>query len=181
MKKFNWKDVEKAASHIILEMYQDEWKPDLIVGITQNGMVLATILSHTLEIPLVSISVDLKDDFIGTETNCWLADWAFGINNPKETGISGSRWDPKLRKKILVVDAVNDDGSVFNWIKEDWAASCYPAETDVWKSIWHKTVRFAAMVDYLNSDFLVDYTWKETEDKSIRLPWRKKNEIKIRS
>ena len=160
---YTWKDLESAAEHIALGMYRDMWRPDYIVGITQNGMCLATVLSNKISVPLASLQVDLGTTDLGNETNCWLSEWAFGYNYPEETGISGARWDLTLRRNILVVDSFTKNGEVIKWIKEDWQGSCLPQEINAWNSIWHKSVRFATMVDNLNSDVNADYSWKEID------------------
>jgi uncharacterized protein len=173
-----WNDLESAAEHIALAMYKDMWKPHYVVGVTQGGLPLATVLSHKISVPLIALSVDLKNSVIGCETNCWLSEWAFGYNDSAETGITGARWDLSLRKNILVVNSINNTGETFNWIKNDWQSSCFPKETDAWNTVWHRSVRFATMVNNTASSVMVDYNWKEinsTEDKSQQVfPWEKK-------
>lgn len=158
---YTWQDVETAANSIIAQMYSDGWKPDYIVGITRGGLPLATIISHRIGVPMVALGVSLRDGDSDCETNCWLSEWAFGYNYPEQTGITGARWDIKLRKKILIVDDINDTGATFNWIKNDWQSTCLPSETDVWNSIWNNTVKFAVMTDNLSSDAKIDYCWDE--------------------
>jgi hypoxanthine phosphoribosyltransferase len=152
-KYYTWQDVEKAADKIILQMYKDNWRPDYIVGITRGGLPLATILSHKLDCRMETLKVSLRDSESGPESNLWMSEDAFGYNYPEETGITGARWDLSLRKNILIVDDINDTGSTFNWIKQDWQNSCLPDETDAWNSIWGKNVRFAVMTENLNSKF----------------------------
>ena len=167
---YTWNDLESAAEHIALSMYRDMWRPDYIVGITKNGMCLATVLSNKISVPLASLQVDLETTDLGNETNCWLSEWAFGYNNPDETGITGSRWDPSLRRNILVVDSFTNYGEVIKWIKEDWQGGCLPKETVAWEAVWHKSVRFATMVDNVNSMVNPDYSWKEIEGLPV-FPW----------
>jgi hypoxanthine phosphoribosyltransferase len=174
-KYYTWKDLESTAEHVALSMYRDMWRPDYIVGITRGGLPLATVLSHKISVPVVALGVSLRDSELGCETNCWLSEWAFGYNYPEETSISGARWDPKLRKNILVVDDINDTGATINWIKQDWQSSCFPKETEVWNAVWHKSVRFAVMTDNLSSTANVDYSWDEVnkaeEDVWLVFPW----------
>ena len=58
-----------------------------------------------------------------------------------------------MRKKILIVDDINDTGSTFNWIRDDWQANCFPGEKDVWNVIWGNSVKFAVLTENLASDF----------------------------
>ena len=66
---YNWADVERACLSIALQMYNDNWKPDYIVGITRGGNVPATILSNMLDVRCSS-----------------------------ELGISNNTWNNKLSK-----------------------------------------------------------------------------------
>ena len=153
---YSWQDVENACVNIALQMYKDNWRPDYIVGITRGGNVPATILSNMLDIRCEALKVSLRDDEIGPETNCWMSEDAFGYNYPEETGVTGARWDTKLRKKILIVDDINDTGATFNWIKQDWQSSCLPNEDNAWNSVWNSdmaNVRFATITENLSSEF----------------------------
>lgn len=166
MKKhyYSWQDVEKAADSITTQMYKDLWMPDYIVGITRGGLPLATILSHKLDVRLEALKVKLHNVKPGesNETNCWMSEDAFGYNYPEESGVTGARWDIKLRKNILVVDDFNHTGETLNWIKQDWQSTCLPNEDAAWDSVWGKSVRFAVMTENLNSQFTqVNYCYHE--------------------
>ena len=98
----------------------------------------------------------------------------------EEQKILKNRWDPAKRKKILIVDDINDSGATFNWIKQDWQSSCLPNETTVWNSIWGNTVRFAVITDNLSSSFGdVNYSTHEVnkaeEDVWLVYPWENVN------
>ena len=43
---YNWQDIEKMCTSIVTQMYNDNWRPDYIVGITRGGNVPATIISN---------------------------------------------------------------------------------------------------------------------------------------
>jgi len=155
---YSWQDVEKACVNIALQMYKDNWRPDYIVGITRGGNVPATILSNMLGVRGEALKVSLRDDKDGhgSESNCWMSEDAFGYNYPEESGVTGARWDVKQRKNILIVDDINDTGATFNWIKQDWEASCLPNEENAWNSVWNgdiANVRFAVITENLSSNF----------------------------
>jgi hypoxanthine phosphoribosyltransferase len=136
---------------IVRAMAADHWRPDYVVGLTRGGLVPALMLSHYLEIPMHTLSVSLRDSNIGPESNCWMAEDAFGQIN----------YDPMCsgdgRKKILIVDDINDTGATLNWIREDWESSCLPGN-ERWSEIWGNTVRTAVLINNDASDFDdVDY------------------------
>jgi hypothetical protein len=78
---YSWTDVEKMCVNIVNQMYTDNWRPDYIVGITRGGNVPATIISNMTGIRCEAIKVSLRDSQDGeeSESNCWMAEDAFGI------------------------------------------------------------------------------------------------------
>ena len=150
---YSWTDVEKMCADITLQMYADMWRPDYIVGITRGGNVPATILSNMLNVRCEALKVSLRDDTQGPESNLWMAEDAFGYVPQEEQAVLKSRWDISKRKKILVVDDINDTGATFNWIKEDWQSGCLPNETTAWNAVWDNNVRFAVLTENLSSTF----------------------------
>ena len=173
---YNWQDVENSCINIALQMYKDNWRPDYIVGITRGGNVPATILSNMLNVRGEALKVSLRDATGESESNCWMATDAFGYVDEEERANTKSRWDIAKRKKILIVDDINDTGATFNWIKEDWPAGCLPNE-ESWKTVWHNNVRFATITDNLASEFngTVDYSVHEVnkaeQDVWLVYPW----------
>ena len=173
---YSWQDVENACVNIALQMYQDSWRPDYIVGITRGGNVPATILSNMLGVRGEALKVSLRDSGGDSETNCWMSEDAFGYVDEEERKTLKSRWDLHKRKNILIVDDINDTGATFNWIKQDWQSTCLP-DSEGWNTVWHKNVRFATITDNLSSEFngKVDYTTHEVnkaeEDVWLVYPW----------
>ena len=172
---YSWQDVESMCVQIVTDMYTSNYIPDYIVGITRGGNVPATIISNMTGIPCEALKVSLRDDNRESESNLWMSEDAFGYNEPEETGITGSRWDIGLRKKILIVDDINDTGATFNWIKENWQSNCLPDE-ESWKTVWGETVKFAVLTENLASEF--DYTNfyaheinKAEDDVWLVYPW----------
>lgn len=151
-------------------MYKDGWKPDYIVGITRGGLPLATMLSNLIDVPCYALKVSLRDGAsdVDVESNCWMSEDAFGPPDYKNrAGMIG--------KKILIVDDINDTGTTFNWIKNDWQTTCLPNETERWNEVWGSNVRFAVMTENLASDFDSQYFANEVnkaEDEVwLCYPW----------
>ena len=181
MKKLYVDDLQirEYVNKISYQMYKDNWRPDYIVGLTRGGLVPAVYMSHMLDIPMETLKVALRDGE-GGESNCWMAEDAFGylsaseIPRPKDEPTS----DPKLRKNILILDDINDTGATLDWIINDWQGINLPNDT-AWADIWGNNVRFAVLFDNLSSKFsrCVDYHAvtinKAEEDVWIVYPWER--------
>lgn len=130
--------------NIARQMSKDNWRPDYIVGLTRGGLQAAVMLSHYLDVPMHTLNVSLRDSNTGPESNCWMAEDAFGYDKPP--------------MNILIVDDINDSGATLNWIMEDWQSGCFPDGTR-WQEMWGTNVRFAVLVDNLASKCIreVDY------------------------
>ena len=172
---YSWQDIERACLNIALQMYNDNWRPDYIVGITRGGNVPATILSNMLSIRCEALKVSLRDDDSECETNCWMGEDAFGYVDKEERTAEYQTSDVYNKKKILIVDDINDTGATFNWIKQDWQSTCLPDDPN-WDTVWGQNVRFATITENLSSDFGgVNYSVHEVnkaeEDVWLVYPW----------
>jgi len=181
MKKIfvTWDDVQRQTTEILRRMQLENWKPDYIVGITRGGLTLSNLLSQYLDVTMYTLDVRLRDGKnVPCETNAKLAEIAFGMNNGSSTG---ARWDVGQRKKILIVDDINDSGATINWIKADWENTIKNKVNDdidyVWDSIWNKTTKFAVLYDNIASNAKLDVNFaaqeiNKTDDPSwIVFPW----------
>lgn len=174
MKKvhYTWKDCEHMIQVINNLMYEDNWRPDYIVGLTRGGLVPAVIMSNMTGIPMHALDVRFRDtdnQYYGPESNCWMAEDAFGIN---DSGVTGKH----LRKNILILDDINDSGRTMQWIRDDWRGGCLPSDPAWDTEIFGQNVRFATLIDNGASEFGdVSYTAleinKAEEPCWIVYPW----------
>ena len=170
IKHYAYSDIKKSINDLLRQMNRDNWRPDYVVGVTRGGLLPAVMISHYLDIPMHTLKVCLRDN-VDTESNCWMAEEAFGyVTEEDREKYGNARWDPGKRSKILLIDDMNDSGATFKWIVEDWQKSCLPQETIAWQSVWNKNVRFAALVENSSSQFDVDYV-AETVDKNDNDIW----------
>ena len=174
---YSWSDVEKMCVSIVNQMYKENWKPDYIVGITRGGNVPATIISNMTGIRCEAIKVSLRDDTSESESNCWMAEDAYGYDDEGSYNAEMGQFknNPEQERKILIVDDINDTGATFNWIKQDWQASCLP-DSPLWDQIWGDNVKFATLTENLASEFdgvsyHCDELNKAEEDVWLVYPW----------
>ena len=139
------RELQGLVNSICRDIANSDWRPDYVVGITRGGLVPAVMISHFLDVRMETLKVSLRDDG-ECESNCWMAEDAFGYVPTDQRGESGTETDPAYRKNILVVDDINDTGATINWIMQDWQSSCLPNHT-AWDSIWGHSVRYAVLFD----------------------------------
>jgi hypoxanthine phosphoribosyltransferase len=174
-KYYTWDDIEMMSIDLVNQMYNANWRPDIIVGLTRGGNIPATIISNMLDVQCESLKIRLRDNKPGeeNETNCDLARLAFGYI-PEEQRTS-SRWDVALRWKILVVDDINDSGATLNYLRHQWQQCCYP-DSSSWETVWNHNVKFAVLTENLSSNFhdvsfYCDEVNKAEEDVWLVYPW----------
>lgn len=158
--KLSWTEVEGLCNEICRQILQDRWMPDYVVGITRGGCTPAVLVSQYLGVRCEMLQVSLRDGG-ATESNCWMAEDAFGF-------------DMDTRKNILIVDDINDSGATLKWIQQDWRASCL-GKDPAWDDIWGTSTRTACLVDNQSSEFKIDYAGstcnKLDENVWFVFPW----------
>lgn len=150
----SWKQMKGYVAEIARQIaVVDDWRPDLIIGITRGGAFPAVMLSHFLEVKMIGLDAAFRDTgsskwTMGPESNAWAAEDAMNGRN------------------ILIVDDINDTGATVNWIIEDWTGTT-PESIK-----WGENVRFATVVDNLSSKAIVkmDYCGLEI-DKGKKNEW----------
>ena len=176
-KYYEYLHIHEMVNKISLQMYKDSWRPDYIVGLTRGGLVPAVIMSNSLDIPMHTLKVNLRDHAEGPESNLWMAEDAYGYVASHTDGVT-QVVNRGFAKNILIVDDINDTGATLDWIINDWQLSCFP-NSDIWEDVWGNNVRFAVLIDNLSSNFSrrVDYSAKEInkaqDDSWIVFPWER--------
>ena len=160
MPLFTYDDIHAQCLQILRKMHTDGWKPEYVVGLIKGGMLPAALISEWFNVPCYTLNVQVDTD--STESNLWMAEDAFGLDYNND-------WKQSDPKNILIVNATNDF-KMFEWIKRDWQSGCMPND-DKWNDIWHKSVKFAALVDNVKSDTIVDYNAIELNGVELHFPW----------
>lgn len=159
--KYTWADYDRDIQGLALKIALSGWSPDYIVGVTRGGCIPAVMLSHLLKVPMWALKVSLRDN-VDCESNCWMAEDAFGYGTSEP-------------RNILIVDDINDSGSTFKWIQQDWTESCLPNDPK-WATIWGNSVKFAVLHNNEASEFkdisyASNYINKMEENCWIVYPW----------
>lgn len=137
--------VKTAVLEIARQMYAAEFKPEYIVAVNRGGLIPGVLLSHYLDIPLKVLHPD--------ESNLWMAEDAYGYiphEDKKPTDIEDH--NIVYARNILIIDDINDTGSTFKYIVDDWQGGCVP-KSDHWNYVWHNNVKFAVLIHNEASDF----------------------------
>ena len=169
------RELQGLVNSICRDIANSNWRPDYVVGITRGGLVPAVMISHFLDVRMETLKVSLRDDG-ECESNCWMAEDAFGYVPADQRGESGTETDPAYRKNILIVDDINDTGATINWIMRDWQSSCLPNHA-AWDSIWGHSVRYAVLFDNSASKSTISPSYvgetinKAEEDVWIDFPY----------
>jgi len=174
-------------SKLCRDISNSGWRPDYVVGITRGGLIPAVMISHYLGVPCETLKVSLRDGG-EPESNLWMAEDAYGyvrdervVEDENDVGAileaasdlleNGDRY-----KNILIVDDINDTGSTFNWIIQDWPSGCFPRDPS-WNDVWNNNVKFAVLVDNQASkcNVKMDYSAMEInkaeKDVWVDFPW----------
>jgi hypoxanthine phosphoribosyltransferase len=102
---YSWQDVEAMTQDILRQLHVDKQSFDCVVGLTRGGLKPAVLVSQYLDIPMHTLKLSLRDH-VGQDDLDSMSKF-LGIN---DTG----------KKKVLVIDDINDTGATINAIKEVW-------------------------------------------------------------
>jgi hypoxanthine phosphoribosyltransferase len=174
--KITNREFNKLVARVCREISLSNWRPDYVVGIIPTGLVAATMISNYFSVPLYTLNVQ-------DESNLWMSEDAFGYT-PRERIVQDDDVGSVLAaasdllsegdsyKNILIIDSLNSNGEKFNWIKQDWQASCMPNSQE-WEMVWNQNVKFATLIDFCpaNMDVAIDYSAQEMEQTTIEFPY----------
>lgn len=140
-----WNDIITSMEFIYYQMHNDNWIPDIIIGIANGGAIPATLLSKRYKIPVKTISIQLRDGHVEN------------LQYLKE--LFQNDWQ---HKNVLFVDDINDTGATFNHIIKE----LQNYDTNIKSAVIHNNLSSSYSVDY--SAITLD---KSIEDQWIVYPW----------
>src|SRR5476651_228363 len=91
--------VSKHLPTIFRQMANDEFKPEVVVGITRGGLVPAVHASHYFDVPLRTLHVSLRD-------------------HPRSESLEGIQELVNSGKRVLIVDEICDEGETLRQIND---------------------------------------------------------------
>lgn len=143
-KKFHVRDsdVKIYLQAILRAMHKDKFVPDVIIGLSRGGLQPAVMLSHYFDIPMVPVTLALRDH--GIEK----LDFAV---------------DPNLQ--YLVVDDINDTGATLTKV------SNYMTEMMLRPGQWRSAVLVNNLPSPFEPDYHCFEINKQDEDVWVVYPW----------
>jgi xanthine phosphoribosyltransferase len=127
------------------------WQPDFIVGIGRGGLVPAVYISHSLQIPMLSIDHSSKVPGFADQL----------LHKVAHMRVNGAR--------MLFVDDINDSGGTINYVRKvlgESVGSVGGHDDDM---------RFAVLVDNVSSqarvEFAVETIDRTTDKRWFVFPW----------
>ena len=130
-KYVSWKDIERWSEGILNMVVSDNYKPDIVIGITRGGLVPARMMSDYLFIK----------DLLTIKTEHW------GLTASMDgKAVLKSKLDYNVsNKKILIVDDITDTGESIK-LTYDYIKSLDPLE-----------VKTSSMLYVNSSSYVPDY------------------------
>jgi hypoxanthine phosphoribosyltransferase len=98
----SWQDIQILITGLVTLIKMRSNQPDLIIGIGRGGLVPATLLSHHLEIPMLSYHLNLRDH---------------DRDKGYETAHAALLQKIIGTKSVLLVDDINDTGETLKLLE----------------------------------------------------------------
>ena len=141
----SWENFDFLSNQLYRQLSNDNWSPDLVVGLTRGGLTLGVVLSHRLQLPMLALNLSLRDHV--QHDNCQL------LSQQLEQG-----------RQLLVVDDINDTGATIRYIKQSLQLDNSSTQ-----------VKFAVLVHNLASAETVNYQSisinKDLDSSWVVFPW----------
>jgi hypoxanthine phosphoribosyltransferase len=137
---------KKQMDSIFRQAAKDQFKPDMVVGITRGGLIPAVHASHYYDVPMRTVHISLRD-------------------HPNSESLDAIKTFLLEGKKIMFLDEICDEGHTLRVIHDEMMAG--PA---VYKDLAHN-LKYAVLVHNIaGKDFYPDYVGEEI-DKVEKPVW----------
>ncbi len=141
----SWDDLGLGARSLAEAVYADGWIPDLVLGISRGGLLVAGAVAYALGVKnTATISVEF---YTGIDERLELPMLLPPV--PDLVDIS--------RERVLVVDDVADTGATLELVRDFYAEQV-------------GSTRVAVLYEKSRSVVKSDYVWRRTDDW-ITFPW----------
>ena len=149
----SWDTIEHQVRKVITAFKNDDFEPDLIVGIVRGGAIPAVWISNITGVPCEMAKVSFRDD---------------AVQHPV-LSVTLLKKISQPNFKTLIVDDINDSGETLIWIQSKIREYDLEAE---------RQVKYACLMDNTPSMFTdLDYSGtkinKDIDPEWIVFPWEK--------
>ena len=149
----SWDTIEHQVRKVVTSIKNDDFEPDLIVGIVRGGAIPAVWISNITGVPSEMAKVSFRDD---------------AVQHPV-LSVTLLKKISQPNFKTLIVDDINDSGETLIWIQSKIREYDLEAE---------RQVKYACLMDNTPSMFTdLDYSGtkinKDIDPEWIVFPWEK--------
>jgi uncharacterized protein len=143
---YTWQDIDSQIKKLLIALKNDDWQPDLLVGVIRGGSIPAVWMSNITGIKTDMINVSFRDNT---------------VKHP-HLPVTFLKKVSQYDFKTLIVEDINDTGETLMWI-QDRIKEYKPDISDA--------VKYAALIDNQASNFK-DLNYKaETINKDLDPAW----------
>jgi len=134
IRNLTWLEIDAMDHELALKVKQDQYEPDVIIGLVRGGMIPAVHLSHLLKVRLTYplwVKRTESDD---------------AYSNRIQPLIKGGEYLGDIQaKRILVVDEVTNSGETLEAVK-DYLWKVDPLEIKTATLVWNSKIAPEGMV-----------------------------------
>lgn len=131
-----------AVRALAVQLAEDAWKPDFIIGIGRGGLAPAVYLSHATGLPMLSV------------------DYSSQVKDFADAPLVKLARRTQTGERLLFLDDINDSGRTITHLRGALrAAGSLP-----------EGIRFATLIDNVSSAERVDYRAR-TIDRTVTKDW----------